>query len=167
LEHGTATSIALNRRGTLLAGELEDLGVQVCTITLTLSTERVLPCAAGTAEGSVVVWDFGTKGVAKKYSGHASAVTGVCWSRDGRHIASGSEDRHVVLWDVLSGTQVWEGLTPTSVCIRPSGCENHKPLPVTIGITRRVALGSGHTQHQPEGSIPMRRQSFRRVSGHH
>ena len=62
--------------------------------------------AAGTAEGTVVVWDFGTKGVAKKYMGHASAVTSVCWSRDGRYMASGSEDRNVILWDVLSGAEV-------------------------------------------------------------
>ena len=59
--------------------------------------------AAGTAEGAVVVWDFGTKGVAKTYNGHSSAVTGVCWSRNGQNLASGSEDKQIILWDVLSG----------------------------------------------------------------
>ena len=66
-----------------------------------------LPPPAGTAEGPVVVWDFVTKGVAKTYSGgHSDAVTAVAWSRDGRHLASGSRDQSVILWDVLTGAEV-------------------------------------------------------------
>ena len=68
------------------------------------------PSPAGTAEGNIILWDFGTKGVAKVYrGGHAAAVTSVCWSRDGRRLASGSQDSKVILWDVMTGEQVRGG----------------------------------------------------------
>ena len=52
------------------------------------------------------MWDFVTKGVAKSYSGHSDAVTAVAWSRDGRHLVSGSRDKSLILWEVLSGEEV-------------------------------------------------------------
>ena len=35
-----------------------------------------------------------------------ASITSLSWSRDGRHLASGSQDNTAVLWDVLKGTQV-------------------------------------------------------------
>ncbi|GAX82973.1 hypothetical protein CEUSTIGMA_g10400.t1 [Chlamydomonas eustigma] len=79
LSNGLATAAAFNRRGTLLA--------------------------TGTADGSIVIWDFGTKGVAKSLNEHSSTVSSVCWSRDGRFLVSGSEDQRIIMWDVLTGNQ--------------------------------------------------------------
>jgi WD40 repeat protein len=36
----------------------------------------------------------------------AAAVTSLAWSRNGRHLLSGSLDKRVILWDVLSGEPV-------------------------------------------------------------
>jgi hypothetical protein len=79
LEHGTTTSVAFNRRGTLLAGAcLCGAWIAVplmrsCACVALLGALPLLnhcPIAAGTAEGTIVVWDFDTKGVAKTYTGH-------------------------------------------------------------------------------------------------
>lgn len=39
------------------------------------------------------------------------AVTSLAWSRDSRHIVTGSEDKHVVLWSAEDGKQVRAGAT--------------------------------------------------------
>ena len=99
LEQGTATCVAFNRRGTLLAGELLQLPDRVwrsalgpvrATLPVLLPNNNreqhvwrheaaaappgplhdAAPCAAGTQESQVVVWDFDTRGVARSLNGH-------------------------------------------------------------------------------------------------
>ncbi|WIA12939.1 hypothetical protein OEZ85_006554 [Tetradesmus obliquus] len=101
LDYGVAKCCAFNRRGTLLA--------------------------TGTEDGYIIIWDFETRGVAKLLNGHsvqalpddqqqqqqraaplAAAVTSLAWSRSGRHLLSGSLDKRVMLWDVLTGELVHE-----------------------------------------------------------
>ncbi|PNG99889.1 WD repeat domain-containing protein, partial [Tetrabaena socialis] len=38
--------------------------------------------------------------------GHQGAPTCLAWSPDGRTLASGSEDHHIILWDVLNGERL-------------------------------------------------------------
>jgi WD40 repeat protein len=40
------------------------------------------------------------------YKGHSSAVSAVAWSPDGKHIASGSWDKTVQVWDAVNGGNV-------------------------------------------------------------
>ena len=85
LQHGKATCVAFNRRGTLLA--------------------------AGTSGGSIAIFDFCTRSVARELVPEAladedgddqevPAVFSVAWSSDGRKILSTAADGSVVVWDV-------------------------------------------------------------------
>src|SRR5262249_26177207 len=59
------------------------------------------------------------------FKGHAMSVWSVCFSPDGRHLASASEDRSVKIWDGHGGQQLLtlKGHTHlvSSVCFSPDG----------------------------------------------
>ncbi|XP_007010539.2 PREDICTED: protein RBL [Theobroma cacao] len=82
LEHGVMKCIAFNRRGTLLA--------------------------AGCSDGSCVIWDFETRGIAKELRDRdcTAAITSVCWSKYGHRILVSAADKSLTLWDVVSGEKV-------------------------------------------------------------
>ncbi|KAL5733756.1 hypothetical protein ACOSP7_033100 [Xanthoceras sorbifolium] len=82
LEHGVMKCIAFNRRGTLLA--------------------------AGCSDGSCVIWDFETRGIAKELRDKecVAAITSVCWSKYGHRILVSAADKSLTLWDVVKGEKV-------------------------------------------------------------
>ncbi|KAF9375766.1 hypothetical protein CPC16_000545 [Podila verticillata] len=79
LEDGPAVTVKFNRRGTLLA--------------------------AGCSDGSIVVWDFDTRGVSRSLIGHIKTITSLSWSRNGRYLLSSSRDWNCIVWDLLTGTK--------------------------------------------------------------
>ncbi|KAG0097858.1 hypothetical protein BGZ93_001810, partial [Podila epicladia] len=79
LEDGPAVTVKFNRRGTLLA--------------------------AGCSDGSIVVWDFDTRGVSRSLIGHVKTITSLSWSRNGRYLLSSSRDWNCIVWDLLTGTK--------------------------------------------------------------
>ncbi|XP_027921218.1 protein RBL-like [Vigna unguiculata] len=82
LEHGCMKCIAFNRRGTLLA--------------------------VGCNDGSCVIWDFETRGIAKELRDNdcSSPITSVCWSKCGNRILISAADKSLLLWDVMSGKRI-------------------------------------------------------------
>ncbi|XP_010271571.1 PREDICTED: protein RBL [Nelumbo nucifera] len=82
LEHGIMKCIAFNRRGTLLA--------------------------AGCSDGSCVIWDFETRGIAKELRDNdcVAPITSVCWSKYGHHILVSATDKSLTLWDVVNGEKI-------------------------------------------------------------
>nr|KYP55013.1 Retinoblastoma-binding protein 5 [Cajanus cajan] len=74
--------IAFNRRGTLLA--------------------------AGCNDGSCVIWDFETRGIAKVLRDDecSSPITSICWSKYGHRILVSAADKSLILWDVMSGKKI-------------------------------------------------------------
>ncbi|CAN6482462.1 unnamed protein product [Victoria cruziana] len=82
LEHGVMKCIAFNRRGTLLV--------------------------AGCADGSCVIWDFETRGIAKELRDNdcVAPITSVCWSKYGHFILAAAVDKSLTLWDVVSGEKI-------------------------------------------------------------
>ncbi|URD75467.1 WD domain, G-beta repeat [Musa troglodytarum] len=82
LQHGNMKCIAFNRRGTLLA--------------------------AGCANGSCVIWDFETRGVAKELRDKAcvAPITSVCWSKYGHYLLASATDKSLTLWNVVNGEKI-------------------------------------------------------------
>ncbi|PON66852.1 Guanine nucleotide-binding protein, beta subunit [Parasponia andersonii] len=82
LEHGVMKCIAFNRRGTLLA--------------------------AGCSDGSCIIWDFETRGIAKELKDKdcSAAITSVCWSKYGHRILVSAADKSLTLWDVVNGEKI-------------------------------------------------------------
>ncbi|KAL1531521.1 protein RBL-like [Salvia divinorum] len=82
LERGVMKCIAFNRRGNLLA--------------------------AGCSDGSCVIWDFETRGIAKELKDKdcVAAITSVCWSKYGHRILVSAADKTLTLWDVVKGERI-------------------------------------------------------------
>lgn len=60
--------------------------------------------AVGCNDGSIVIWDFLTRGVAKTIKAHRnSLVCSISWSRDGHKLISASLDNTVGIWKALTG----------------------------------------------------------------
>lgn len=74
-------------------------------------------------DGTIVIFDIETSGVARKLRGHTRQIQSLryenetclaplpqlsaySWSRDGRHLLSSSQDWKCILWDLSDGTRV-------------------------------------------------------------
>ncbi|RCV45998.1 hypothetical protein SEVIR_9G501500v4 [Setaria viridis] len=82
LHHGTMKCIAFNRTGTLLA--------------------------AGCSNGSCVIWDFETRGLAREFRDKdcTAPITSVSWSRYGHRLLASATDKSLTLWDVSTGEKI-------------------------------------------------------------
>jgi WD40 repeat protein len=81
--------------------------------------------AAGSEDGSVVVWDAATTAVRHELRGHRGVVTGVAYSPDGSRLVSAGADGTVRWWDPGTGQEtrvITGGGTPLSgVAYSPDG----------------------------------------------
>ncbi|KAI9744436.1 MAG: chromatin binding protein [Claussenomyces sp. TS43310] len=80
LRSGHSTCVRFNRKGDLLA--------------------------SGRVDGTVVIFDVETNGVARKLRGHTRQIQSLSWSRDGRYLLSSSQDWKCVLWDLQDGSRL-------------------------------------------------------------
>jgi COMPASS component SWD1 len=64
--------------------------------------------AAGTAKGTIAIFDLETNGVARKLKGHTTGrtVQSLSWEKNGRYLLSSSIDWKVILWDLKDGSRV-------------------------------------------------------------
>ncbi len=75
--------------------------------------ESTIALTAG-HDGTVKLWDAVT-GKLRHELKHSTALTAVACSADGLHVATGSKDKQMRLWEVKTGTQVGEPLPHQSV----------------------------------------------------
>ncbi|KAI0259540.1 hypothetical protein BC834DRAFT_785490, partial [Gloeopeniophorella convolvens] len=88
---------------------------------------------------TIRVWDAATgEAVGEPFRGHTGLVLSVAFSSDGRHIASGSDDETIRLWDVGAGATMAGCGTLLSTAADPSPHIVH-PLdtddPATVDFT--------------------------------
>ncbi|KAJ5161804.1 hypothetical protein N7492_007196 [Penicillium capsulatum] len=62
--------------------------------------------ASGRADGTVVVFDIETNGVARKLQGHTLQIQSLSWSRDDRYILTSGQDCKSILWDLKDGSRM-------------------------------------------------------------
>ncbi|KAM0859487.1 hypothetical protein ACQ4PT_047160 [Festuca glaucescens] len=98
LQHGNMKCIAFNRRGTLLA--------------------------AGCANGSCIIWDFETRGLAREFRDKdcTAPITSVSWSKYGHRLLASATDRSLTLWNVVTGEKIARitlQQTPLHACLHP------------------------------------------------
>ncbi|TGO68062.1 hypothetical protein BOTNAR_0031g00180 [Botryotinia narcissicola] len=60
--------------------------------------------AAGRTDGTVVIFDVETNGIARKLKGHTRQVQSLSWSRDGRFLLTSSQDWTCIIWDLMDGS---------------------------------------------------------------
>jgi WD40 repeat protein len=51
-------------------------------------------------KGELVIWDAKSGQSLKTLKGHSDDVLSVCWSPDGKYLASGASDKTVRIWGV-------------------------------------------------------------------
>ena len=75
--------------------------------------------------GEIIIWDAMSGGCMLTLKGHSSYLNSVCWSPDGKYLASGSDDNTVKIWDAKSGeciqTLPGHSVSVSSVCWSPDG----------------------------------------------
>lgn len=62
--------------------------------------------ASGRVDGTVVVFDVETNGVARKLRGHTRQIQSLSWSRDSQYLLSSSQDWKCILWNMKDGSRV-------------------------------------------------------------
>ena len=58
----------------------------------------------------IVMWDAKTNTPLKTFSANKESISAIAWANDGKRFVTGSEDKHVRLWDVDSGENLWDGV---------------------------------------------------------
>jgi WD40 repeat protein len=81
--------------------------------------------AAGSEDGTAVIWDTATAAVRHKLKGHRGVVTGVAYSPDGRRLVTAGADGSVRWWDTSTGQETLSvpgnGTPLCSVACSPDG----------------------------------------------
>jgi WD40 repeat protein len=88
--------------------EGDDFGVY--TIALSPNGKTI---AAGSSDGTVRLWDVGTRKVIAKTKRHIVIVWTACWSADGECVLSGCMDGTASVWDVQRGKMILKQLIET------------------------------------------------------
>ncbi|KAL8913269.1 MAG: hypothetical protein Q9171_001916 [Xanthocarpia ochracea] len=114
--------------------------------------------ASGRVDGTVVIFDIETNGVARKLRGHTRQIQALSWSGDGRYLLSSSQDWKCILWDLHDGTKLrtvrFEApvyiaeLHPTNPFLFVASLFEDQPL--LVDISSRVPL------KHPLSSVPKR-----------
>jgi len=57
--------------------------------------------AIGYTDGSIRLWNSSSASVITTFNGHKKAITALAFDENGTHLASGSQDTDLILWDIV------------------------------------------------------------------
>ena len=124
-----------------------------CKMILNTAFNNDMKLATAGIDGYVNVFDINTQAVVHKLEAHALPVRSVVFSPDGHLLYAASDDRHVSVWDTLSGTLVnsfsHAGMALT-VDASPDhrhfvvGCADHNVVLWDMGMQRSVQQYDQH-----------------------
>ncbi|KAJ9151799.1 DNA-directed RNA polymerase subunit [Pleurostoma richardsiae] len=88
--------------------------------------------ASGRVDGTVVIWDLDTMGVARKLRGHSKSISSLSWSRCGRYLLSACQGWKAILWDLQDGKRYREVRFRAPVYIAELHPWNHHQFVVSL-----------------------------------
>jgi WD40 repeat protein len=122
LNHDGSMALSASSDGTVI---LWDVATGTAIRTFSGHADDVLTVAfsadgqyavSGSADKTIIVWDVATGAIVRRFgaetedttldTGHTDWVTTVAFSSDGQRVISGSRDRSVRVWDVLTGQEI-------------------------------------------------------------
>lgn len=62
--------------------------------------------AVGCNDGTIVIWDFLTRGIIKIIPAHVHPITSIMWSRCNYQLLTSSTDKFVSIWDPITGNRL-------------------------------------------------------------
>ncbi|KAJ5904600.1 hypothetical protein N7504_006983 [Penicillium tannophilum] len=104
--------------------------------------------ASGRVDGTVVIFDIETNGVARKLQGHTRQIQSLSWSRCGRYLLTSSQDWKCILWDLEDGSRIHTVRFEAPVYIAELHPFNHllfvaslfEDQPVLVDISKRTPV---------------------------
>jgi transcription initiation factor TFIID subunit 5 len=127
----------------------------------------------GHRSGVTSLYSIDHPGPLRLMTGHSSDVTCCTWHPQLTMIASGSDDRSVILWDIRSGSSIRSliGSTSPISCISISndgqaliaGCDDGNVILWDLNISKQIAILNAHTN--PVNSVSFSSNDSTIVSG--
>jgi len=119
--------------------------------------------AAGCSDGSISLWDAETYTAQPALHGHADAVQGLAFDRDGMRLVSGGKDGTVQVWNLAGQKSVWKhklhaaevygvAFSPDSSTVASVGYDHNARL-TDAATGKEIRVLSGH-------SAPLRSVAF-------
>mmetsp|Transcript_20785 Transcript_20785/g.44384 ORF Transcript_20785/g.44384 Transcript_20785/m.44384 type:complete len:528 (+) Transcript_20785:287-1870(+) len=95
--------------------------------------------ASGDQHGRLVLWDLRGPSVASEAHLHQQSITGLHWDKSSNAVLTASEDTHLMLYDIASGTVIGRGKPQSLTC--GDGVPSTALAVVGEGATRRLLVG--------------------------
>ncbi|TQS37708.1 hypothetical protein Golomagni_01809 [Golovinomyces magnicellulatus] len=102
--------------------------------------------AAGRVDGTVVIFDVETNGVAKKLKGHVRQVQSLSWSRNGRYLLTSSQDWKCNIWDLQDLSIISSVRFEAPVYIADFHPQNHLKFVVALFEDQPILVDSSNPE---------------------
>jgi WD40 repeat protein len=103
-DNGTASVFKLKNRKKILQKQL--CNNWITSLAISPINNQII--AIGSQNGSLILWNYMTGEIIKKFKGHYYGIRSISFNPEGTQLLSAADDQHVKLWDVNSGKLIRE-----------------------------------------------------------